>query len=147
MIYLELYGKNLNLKDTLVSRESGLVKLEEKHGVYLFKFSTLNELYSICLKIVNARYESGEWNYPEKPEMLESFDYLPERTLVTLPKNMYDLYKSNIAEHREKVREYKLLIEALSDGRKALDFLKYRSSYEYENFEIIDLDNINTYEG
>lgn len=117
MIYLELYGKNLNLKDTLVSRESGLVKLEEKHGVYLFKFSTLNELYSICLKIVNARYESGEWNYPEKPEMLESFDYLPERTLVTLP------------------------------NRKALDFLKYRSSYEYENFEIIDLDNINTYEG
>ena len=53
-----------------MSLESGLVKLEEKHGTYLFQFSSLEELHSICLKIVNERYESGFWFYPEKPKPL-----------------------------------------------------------------------------
>lgn len=134
--------------------ESGLVKLEEKHGTYLFKFSSIGELYSICLKIVKARHKSRYWGYPERPKPLEDFDFVPEQTLKTLPKSLYDVYVKqlkdynfNLGKYKRQLAEYEFFQEALKNGSKAYEFLESRSDYEYENFDTIVLNDIDRYEG
>lgn len=131
-----------------------LVKLEQKHGTFLFKFDSLEELYSICLHILKIRSDDEYYDYPQKPKPLQDFTFLSESTLNSLPGDVVDFYLKKLkdynfekSQHHRKIKEYNFLVEALNDGRKAFDFLKYRSSYEYEKFEIIDLDDINSYEG
>lgn len=124
--------------------ELGILRLKEKHGEQYFDCSTEEKLYAVCLMIVKARHKEGYWynfDKPTEPENLEA----PEN-LDKMPEYIKKVYASKVKEKEEewrkynrKVAEYNEFQRALKSGEDAYIFLSMRNDYEYEGFEIVNL--------
>jgi hypothetical protein len=125
-----------------------IIIFKEKHGDRYFDASTPELLHKACLKIFKERLAEGWYEgyaYPElqKPTMTIQESLTHDKKIQAVVEDQWREY-NNVLRGINKQAQEKAYIEkvvAEDSGEKAHKFLNHRSHYEYESYEIENLES------
>jgi len=121
----------------------------EKHGTRYFDASTDEQLHRAALKLLAERKEMG-WYYDPKPpddaapELTEEqIEALPDGKVKDAAVQQHLKYKATIRRYKDEHAEYLRMEKALAeqDGRAAWVFLQVHADFEYEQVELVKLED------
>lgn len=130
-----------------------VIILTEKDGIRVLAAGTQEELDKSVLSIISKRNDEGWW-YPTR-KSIGTEPTRPDsvyRTLEALTpgtqehealKKIIDTYENDLRVYRKELSKVELLEHILEkkDARAGLRFLENRSNYEYEGFDVYEIDH------
>lgn len=131
-----------------------ILLLKEKYGTQAFRASNDEEIEQSSLKILQDKIENGHINNPDAdPEMEEIYKpatptfikeqilKLPDGDVKTAAQKEFDRYQTYLDNKEYERNLWNKTQVALStqDGKLAWNIINSRKSYEYEMFELVEL--------
>lgn len=134
-----------------IERPSVLI-LKDKHCTRVFRAGSEEELYASALKILKER-STGDYayitdpredgSYGKEPEVSrEQIAALPKGGLRTAGEEQWKQYDLEQGYYKKECESWDLAQKALAekDGKAAFAVLRRRRDYEYEGFDITELE-------
>ena len=136
---------------------TSLLILHEKHGDRYFKFETIEELHKIALHVLKKRAEEDDWgnlcvvevqrnneNQEKYAALKEYIKHVTHPQAVSLLNKEVDDLSKEIKNSTNLIDVYRRALSSLkeSDGKKALEALNSRQSWEYENFDLDEAETV-----
>ena len=131
-----------------------LLVLSEKHALRYFDVDTEAKLHAAALHILRRRVESGFYREPTKPAIDQVMLDMTDADVAALKSE--GVRYATVTEIRRQKRalalygtyltEYQDMLRACEEGDGALAWriLLRRSGYEYEDFEVVQLEPVPT---